>query len=292
MMILKNQRFVAASTSSPAHEPERTIAAHRLVGGQSESGEREDFGRISDPAVVRILRNPEQGLETDVIQRQFPPFGQLGQLIAKAEEAGALERSADGERKRDGLKLRRQIDAATIFAQRGQVRDCVGTQLVDCSPLEIGPSGVGELTIVEGGRSFPFSLGAKGVVENLGHFIGETVLERTSCSPTVNVRAMVSSFLSHQWKSVSDCYERKVTRLSNAQRHQKQNWLAGEMPARDESQAADCHASIKHARRNVFWMRLFSLEPAHSVRSLTAAGLFCPPVTAVPGTNLLPRVWS
>ena len=49
--------------------------------------------------------------------------------------------------------------------------------------LEIGPAGVGELTVVERGRSFPLSLGTEGVVENLGHFLGELILKRASSAP-------------------------------------------------------------------------------------------------------------
>jgi hypothetical protein len=181
-MILMHNTLVAAPTQSPAHQPERAIAAHRLVGGQGESSEGEDFGGIGDPAVVGVLGDAQQGLETDVIQRQLPAFGQLGELVTQTEEAGAFEWSASGKRERDGLKLRWQIDAAAVFAQRVQIGDCVGTQLVDRTPLEFGPSCVGELTIMEGRRSFPFSLGAKGVVENFGHFIGETILKRASRS--------------------------------------------------------------------------------------------------------------
>jgi hypothetical protein len=183
MMIFMHHTFVAATSRSPSNQPEWAIAAHCLVGGQGESSEREDFRRIGDPAIIGVLGDAQQGLETDVIQRQLPPFGQLGKLITQTEEAGAFERSAGGKRERDGLKLRRQIDAAAVFAQSSQIGDCVGTQLVDRSPLKIRPSRVGELTIVEGWRSFPFSLRAERVIENPGHFIGETILERASSSP-------------------------------------------------------------------------------------------------------------
>jgi hypothetical protein len=182
-MIFVHPSLVAASSHLPAHEPERAIAAHRLVSSQGESSEREDFGRIGDPAIVGVLGDAQQGLETDVVQRQLPPFGQLGELVAQTEKAGTFERSADGKWERDSLKLRRQIDAAAVFAQSVQVGNCVGTQFVDRSPLEFGPSCVGEFTIIEGRRFFPFSLGAEGVVENLGHFVGETILERASSAP-------------------------------------------------------------------------------------------------------------
>jgi hypothetical protein len=182
-MVFMHQSCLPAAGRLPAHEPEGAIAAHRLIGGQGESRKGENLGRVGYPAIIGVLRNAQQGLETDVIQRQLPPFGQLGEFVSQTEEAGAFERPADGEGERDGLQLRRQIDAAAVFAQRSQVWNCVGTQLVNCSPLEFGPSGVGELTIVKGRGSFPFSLGAEGMVEHLGHFIGETILERTSCSP-------------------------------------------------------------------------------------------------------------
>jgi len=182
MTIFMGQRFVPVFSRSPAHQPEWAIAAHRLVGGEGEAGEGEDFGRIGDPAVVGVLGDAQEGLETDVIQRQLPSFGQLGELVPQTKEAGALERSAGGKRERNGLKLRRQVNATAVFSQGVQIGDCVGTELIDGAPLKFGPSCVGELTIVEGRRSFPFSLGAECVVENLGHFIGETILKRASCS--------------------------------------------------------------------------------------------------------------
>ena len=170
-------------------------AAYRPTSQSGQSRRMASLAARASRAKVRIsggsATQPSSGswatrskaCEADVVQRQVPPFGQLGQLVAQTEETGTFERSAGGKWERDGLKLRRQIDAAAFFAQGGQVGNRVGTQLVDRAPLEIGPARVGELTVMEGRRSFPFSLGAEGVVENLGHFLGELILKRASSAP-------------------------------------------------------------------------------------------------------------
>ena len=79
--------------------------------------------------------------------------------------------------------MSRQVDTAAFFAQGGQVGNGVGTQLIDRAALEVGPARVGELTVMEGRRAFPLSLGTKGVVENLGHFLGESIFKRASSAP-------------------------------------------------------------------------------------------------------------
>ena len=73
------------------HEPERAIAAGRLVGGKGQPGEGENFRCVGDPAVVGIAGHVEKLLQALVVQWQFPVLGKFRQLAAQAVQAGAVQ---------------------------------------------------------------------------------------------------------------------------------------------------------------------------------------------------------
>ena len=72
-------------------EPEGAIAAGRLVGGQGQTGEREDFRCLGDPAIDRIAGHVEKLLQALVVQWQLPAMGELRQLVAQSVQAGAVQ---------------------------------------------------------------------------------------------------------------------------------------------------------------------------------------------------------
>ena len=79
--------------------------------------------------------------------------------------------------------MSRQVNAASLFTQCGEVRNRVHTQFFDRASLKVGPARVGELTVMKGRRAFPFPLATECVVENLSHFLGESIFKRASSAP-------------------------------------------------------------------------------------------------------------
>ena len=74
-----------------ADEPEGAIAAGRLVGGQGQTGEGEDFRCLGNPAIVRIAGDVKKLLQALVVQWQLPAMGELRQLVAQSVQAGAVQ---------------------------------------------------------------------------------------------------------------------------------------------------------------------------------------------------------
>src|SRR4051812_45450590 len=94
-----------------SHQPERTILAHGLVGGEREPGEGEDLGGVGKSAVIRVAVDAEEIAQALVIKWQLPALGQLAQLVPQARQAGAAKRVAPRKRQRHGLHVRGEIDA-------------------------------------------------------------------------------------------------------------------------------------------------------------------------------------
>ena len=87
-MDIRRRANAPASHPASADDPERAVAADRLVRGQGEPREGEDLGTVRHEAVIRVALDPEQPLQRVVVERQVPLPGQFGQLVAKARQTG------------------------------------------------------------------------------------------------------------------------------------------------------------------------------------------------------------
>ena len=165
-----------------AHQPERAIARTASLDARASRAKvRISAGSATQPSSgSRAMRRRSSGRHH---QGEVPPFGQIGQLVAKAQQTCTPERTSGRERKRDGLKMGGQVDAASFFAQGGQIGNRVGAEFFDRASLQLGPAGIGEFTVVKGGRSLPFPLAAERMVENLGHLRGESIFKCASSPP-------------------------------------------------------------------------------------------------------------
>ncbi len=75
-------------------QPERTIPPGRFVRSQSQTGKGEDLRCFRNPAVIGIAGHVEKLFQSLVVEWQLPAVGKLGQLVAEAVQAGAVQGSS------------------------------------------------------------------------------------------------------------------------------------------------------------------------------------------------------
>ena len=109
--------------------------------------------------------------EAFIVQRKLPPFGQLGQLVAKPKQTGTFE----GRRRREETRRsgRERAGRRRVLPPRAVRLGIVS--LPSSSIARAGaPTSRYRRALRSGAEaSFPFALGTKGVIEHPGHFLGE-----------------------------------------------------------------------------------------------------------------------
>ncbi len=171
------------TTAGSGDNPERAVAARRLVGGEREPGEREDLRRVGHESIIGVAADLEQFFEPLIVERQFPAFSEFGQFSPEPREAGTMQRTTGGERQIDRLNMRRKIDAPPLRPECEEVGHPLAAEFRRRSLLQFRPARVDQFTEVARGRAFPVPLRPEGVVENPGDLGGERFLECPFRSP-------------------------------------------------------------------------------------------------------------